>query len=416
MYEKYDVIVCGAGPAGIGAALSAAKNGATTLLIEKDGSLGGVATNGLMSHWTGTVDSPLFREVLMRSCEEENRPYDEFAKYINPERLKITLLKMLLEAGVKIRLYTFVTDAIKKDKIVIGVRTQSKSGEEEFYAQTVIDCTGDGDVAARCGVPYRYGRDDDGKVQPMTLMFKVGGVDFSRAVFVNSFETLVPTEKGELQALGKKQLPFPAGHVLLYYSPIDGVVTCNMTNSIGFNGTKAEDLTEAEIECRMQIDKIISFLREYAPGYEKCYLLTTASEIGVRETRRLEGRCVVTEKEIYDCVQYPDWVVKGAKFNFDIHNVEGAGLDKNGLQAEYVQKEEGYYIPLNAMLPKEIGGLIFAGRCISGTHIAHSNYRVMPVCLAMGESVGAAAALAAKKKIFVGEVCAQDIRRVVFGE
>ena len=120
------------GPAGIGAALSAAKNGATTLLIEKDGSLGGVATNGLMSHWTGTVDSPLFREVLMRSCEEENRPYDEFAKYINPERLKITLLKMLLETGVKIRLYTFVTDAIKKDKIVIGVRTQSKSGEEEF--------------------------------------------------------------------------------------------------------------------------------------------------------------------------------------------------------------------------------------------------------------------------------------------
>ncbi|PWM71553.1 MAG: pyridine nucleotide-disulfide oxidoreductase [Bacillota bacterium] len=413
--KEYDVIVCGSGPAGIGAALSAGRAGAKTLLIEKDGIVGGVATTGLMSHWTGTADSPLYKEIIARSCAEENRSLDENAKYINPELLKIMLLKMLQEAGVQIRLYTFVSGVILENAVVRGVKTTSKSGEESFYAHTVIDATGDGDVACFAGVPYEYGREGDHKAQPLTLMFKVGGVDYTKGTFLGSFETLFETEKGELQALGRKHLPFPAGHVLLYRSTIDGVVTCNMTNVINRDGTNAEDLTQAEIECRMQIPKIIEFLREYAAGYENCYLLSSASVIGVRETRHFQGRYTVTEQDVYDCVPFDDWVVKGAKFNFDIHNIDGAGLDKNGLQAKYVQKEGGYYLPLRALLPVGTEGLILAGRCISGTHVAHSNFRVMPICLAMGESAGAAAALAAKGKIFVSAVAAEDIRKLVFG-
>ena len=414
--EKYDVIVCGSGPAGIGAAITAGRRGAKTLLIEKDGAVGGVATTGLMSHWTGTADSPLYKEILARSCAEEGRPFDENAIYIDPERLKIRFLNMLEEAGVAIRLYTFVSGAIKEGDTVCGVKTISKSGKERFYAHTVIDATGDGDVAYFAGVPYTYGRESDHKAQPMTVMFKVGGVDYSKHTFVGSFETLFPTAKGELQALGKQHLPFPAGHVLLYRSPIEGVVTCNMTNVIGYDGTNAADLTKAEIECRKQIPKIVDFLREFAPGYENCYLLSSASVIGVRETRHFKGRYTVTENDVYDCYPFEDWVVKGAKFNFDIHNIEGSGLDEHGLQAKYVQKGDGYFLPLRALLPAGTEGLILAGRCISGTHVAHSNFRVMPICLAMGESAGAAAAVAAKKDVAVSAVTAEEIRRAVFGK
>lgn len=409
--QSFDVIVAGSGPAGIGAAIAAARAGASVLLIEQSGTVGGVSTGGLMSHWTGNVDSKLYREVLGRACEEEGRAFDERAYVIHTEYLELTYIKMLLEAGVEILLYSFVCDVVLSGSTVTGVVAQSKDGKRTFTAKTVIDCTGDGDIAQKSGAAFEVGRESDGKMQPATLMFSVAGVDISRAVFIDSFERSVMTEHGDLQTLAKKLLPHPAGHVLLYRATVPGVVVCNMTNCTDVDGTRAEDLTRATLVCRSQIPAIIEFLRKYVKGYENCYFLRSAAAVGVRETRRILGEHILTEQEVYEGKTFDDWVVKGAEFNFDVHNITGAGLDATGLQKDYRQREGGYTIPFRSLIPKGIDGLLVAGRCISGTHIAHSNYRAMPICLAMGEGAGTAAALAAIEGVNVRNVPTADIQK-----
>ncbi len=409
---NYDVIIAGSGPSGFAAAVTAARNGAKTLIIEAQSSIGGVSTSGLMSHFTGRVESKIYSEILERSHSNDFFECSDKTK-IDPELLKNTYLEMLSEAGVDILLYTFVCDVIKSGNRITGVVTESKSGRKAYLADVIIDATGDGDVAYRAGAEYFKGRESDGKMQPATLMFKVGGVDMSRAVFPPSFETTVETDKGELQALAKKHLPFPAGHVLLYSSTIPGIVTCNMTNCIDIDGTKAEDLTRAEIVCRSQMQPIVEFLREYVPGYENCYIISAASLIGIRETRHFIGLKQITENDIIEARQFEDRVVHGAWFNFDIHNISGVSLDKTGVQ-KYFKQQNGYSIPYGCMVPIKTEGLLLTGRNISGTHMAHSSFRAMPICVGIGEACGAAATIAVKENINLRDVSPEEIRKLIF--
>lgn len=411
-YEA-DILVCGSGPSGIAAALAAARSGCKTIIIESMGDVGGISTSGLMSHWTGRAYSPIYFEILRESAKRSGIEFktDSF-HMIDPEKLKTLYLDMLTEAGADILLYTFASGVIVEDGCVKGVITENKSGRSVILAKVVIDATGDGDIAYKAGASYVKGRESDGKMQPCTIMFKVGGVDYSKAVFPGSFETLVPTKKGELQALGKEIIGHPAGHVLLYRSTLPGVVTCNMTNCIDIDGTKTEDLTKATIICRRQIDKIVDFLKKYAPGYENCFCISSASLIGIRETRHFKGVYTLTEEDILQARQFDDWIVRDAHFNFDIHNIEGAGLDKDGVQHKFSQKK-GYTIPYRCLIPEKLDGLILAGRCISGTHKAHSNYRVMPICVGMGEGAGYAAAIAVKKGILPRDVAASEIQKYI---
>ena len=408
----YDVLVVGSGPAGVAAAITAGRCGAKTLLIESLGRVGGISTSGMMSHFTGRCGSKLYYEILDRAAKK--KPFDTgiSARYIDPELLTLTYLEMLDEANVDLLLYTTFCEAIMDENKITGVICHNKNGFCAYYSKVVIDASGDGDVAEKCGAEYIKGRESDGKMQPATLMFKVGGVDTERAVFPGSFETLVPTENGELQALARKNLPHPAGHVLLYRSTIPGIVTCNMTNVTDIDGTKAEDLTRAETVCRKQIPLIVDFLRKYAPGYESCYLIGSASLMGIRETRHFKGLYTLTEQEIADAVQHNDYVVYDAHFNFDVHNISGSGLDKTGCQKNFKQKK-GYTIPYGCMVPERIDGLLLSGRNISGTHMAHSNYRVMPICVGIGEACGAAASLAAKQDKQPREIEAAKIRELL---
>ncbi len=407
---EYDVVVAGGGPAGFAAAVCAARQGAKTLLIEQAGQVGGVATTGLMSHWTGRTKGGFYEELLERSCVP-----GAHRTTIDPERLKGVMLEMLEEAGAEVLLYAFCAEALMENGRVAGVITQSKSGLQAWRAKVVIDASGDGAVAASAGAAFVKGREGDGKMQPMTLMFKVGGVDVERAIFPGSFETRVKVPLGEIQALARERLPHPAGHVLLYRTSLPGVVTCNMTNVIDVDGTRAEDLTRAECVCRKQMPRIVEFLRACAPGYEGCYLLSSASIIGVRETRHFKGLHTLTEEDILAARVFPDWVVTKAHFNFDIHSLKGPGLDEHGVQNEFKQPE-GYTIPYGCLVPEKVDGLLLAGRCISGTHKAHSNYRVMPICANMGQAAGIAAALAAAKNLQPREVPAAEIQTILRGQ
>ena len=408
--DKYDIIVVGSGPSGMGAAISAGMMGAKVLLIESQGSVGGISTSGLMSHFTGHVRSNLYQEVLRRAALHNTFKRGLKTVTIDPEMLRITYYECLKLANVDLRLYTMVCDTIVENNKVKGVICESKSGREAFFAKVVIDCSGDGDVAYKAGAEYYIGREEDGKMQPATLMFKVGGVDYDRAIFPPSFETTVQVPEGEIQDLGKKNLPFPAGHVLLYGSTLPGVVTVNMTNVIGIDGTNADDLTRAELVCRSQMEPIVEFLRKYAPGYEKCYIISAASLIGIRETRHFKGVKTINEDDIYKARVFEDWVVRDAHFNFDIHNLDGFGLDPRGCQHKFDQMD-GYTIPYGCLVPERLDGLLLSGRNISGTHKAHSSFRAMPICFAIGEACGVAAALAVRKGIELRCVDPKEIQK-----
>ena len=408
-----DILVVGSGPSGFAAAYSAAKNGAKVVLVEQSGNIGGISTSGLMSHWTGSCESPLYYEILRRSAEKNEGSYkDKITATIDPEKLKTLYLEMLSEVGVKILLYTFAVDAIYDSDKVLGATVVNKSGMTDIYAKITIDATGDGDIAARAGAEFILGREEDNKMQPATLMFKVAGVDYSKAAFIPSFETTYDTPKGELQSLAKQHIPYPAGHILTYATTLPGVVTCNMTNVTDIDGTCADDLTKATITCRKKMDDIVKYLREFVPGYENCFIISSASLIGIRETRHFKGKYTLTEQDILEAKVFDDYVVKDAYFNFDVHNITGSGLDKTGVQKHFKQNK-GYTIPYRCLLPEVKENLLLCGRNISGTHIAHSNFRAMPICVGTGEAAGVAAIISVKENCSLENVDVKKVRDII---
>ena len=415
-----EILVAGAGPAGIGAAIAAARCGAKVMLVEKCGYLGGVATAGMMSHWSGAMQCPLMNEILDRTMQNSSMPPEldpvltahDLRWGIPHEVQKQVLFQMMREAGITVQVHTMAVGVIKEENKVRGIITESKSGREAIFAKAVIDATGDGDIAAFAGVEYLVGREEDHACQPVTLMFRIGGVDYSRAVFPHSFETYINLPKGEIQTLGKEHLPHPSGHVLLYRNHLPGEVVVNMTNVTGIDGTDVRDLTRAEMVCRDQMDAIIRFLREYVPGYEKCYLTASGEMVGVRETRHFKGMRTLTPEDIVEATVFKDWIATKNYFNFDIHNVKGSGLDRNGAQKHFQSKGE-YTVPYSACVPEKINGLLLSGRNISGTHKAHSNYRVMGICLNIGVGVGTAAAVAVQTGRELRDVDIQAVQQIL---
>ena len=412
-----DVLVCGGGPAGIGAAIRASRLGVSVMIIETQGCLGGIATAGMMSHWGGRSSSKVMTEIWDRAYElgkEIGWEKDTWCgkDTIYHEVQKIVIEEMVKREGIKVLYYTQACSAVMENDKIVGVIIQNKSGRGYIKAKRVVDATGDGDIAASAGVPFFKGRESDGRMQPCTIMFNVGGVDTDRALFPPSFETTIETPKGEIQALAKELLPFPAGHVLLYRQPMPGTVCCNMTNAIEIDGTDGESITKGTMICRSQIAPIVKFLREYIPGYENCWLMNSASLIGIRETRHFEGLASLTKDDILEARVHDDWIVRRAWFNFDVHNLTGSSLDKTGAQRQFKQNND-YTIPFGCILPKNVEGLLLSGRNISGSHMAHSNFRIMSVCIAIGEAAGVAAALSVKQNIKLRDVSVKEIQEIV---
>lgn len=407
-----DVLVLGGGPAGFSAALCAAREGADTMLLEAGWDVGGVATTGLMSHWTGNTVGGIYEEILDRTdhaCWEINETPETVHKVINHEYMKTVLLEMLEEAGVRIRLNTMACLPVMEGNRIRGVIGESKSGREVFLAKVVIDATGDGDIAARAGAEYVLGREEDHSMQPVTLMLQVSGVDLTKARYNGAFEATYPIPGGDIQSMARKYIDFPAGHALIYPSVFPNTVTLNMTNAINIDGTDADSLTKGYIQCRKQIPQILSFLREHVPGYENCYLIKTGSALGVRETRHFKGVKTITEEDIRQARVFDDWAVTRAHFNFDVHNITGAGLDETGEQKNFTQ-QHGYTIPYGCFVPEKVDGLLLAGRNISGTHMAHANFRAMPICANMGQAAGTAAALCSRKNCLPRELPVKELQ------
>lgn len=395
-----DVLVAGSGPAGIGAALAAARYGVRTLLVERCGFIGGMMTGGLCACWCGTAGGSIYRSYRKALNNEH---------FFDPEGAKLVAERWLTEAGCELLLHSVVADAIVKDDTVRGVVVENKSGRQALKAKVVIDCTGDGDVAARASVPFQKGRHSDGRMQPVTTYFTIGSTDPTQFGPCFDFHDEWTLRDGRVlqkvtwEAAVRGELPSTVGHLLLYPLPLPGEVLVNMTNVMDVDGTDGFDLTRAEIEARAQIEPIVAFLRKEVPGCEDAYLVRIASFVGVRETRRIEGDYTLTKHDILECTHFDDVIATGWAA-VDIHAPTGHG---SGTTRERPVK--AYGIPYRALLPRNRKNLLVAGRCISGTHEAMASYRMQPCCLAMGEAAGTAAAIAVEQGVSPRQV---DVQRL----
>lgn len=413
----FDVAVAGGGPAGVCAAVSAARAGARVVLAERFGCLGGNLTLGHVSPILGSVAPGTMADELRGLFTAAHPDNPQVATrngteaHIDHDEAKGILARFCADAGVTVLLCAPVVDAIMDGHRVVGIRIDTPNGPREIRAKAVIDATGDGRVAVAAGAEFRIGRDGDGATQPCSIEFIVDGVDETRAISAWGGSDPVKLPSGEeyralcarMNAAG--ELPGNVTIVRLHRTIRPGERSVNATQVNGIDALDPVALGRADAELRRQIDLCAAFLRKHVPGYENCLVKSTAATVGVRETRRIVGDAAVTDTDVEEGRHYEDAVVHDAWFLIDIHNPTGGG------QAEgHSHPAQPYDIRYGSLLPKGIDGLLVAGRCISGTHRAHASYRVMTPCMAMGEAAGVAAALAASRGVAPRAIAPAAIR------
>lgn len=398
MVENYDIIVAGGGISGAMAAIAAGREGKRVLLIERDGCLGGAATSGLVYPFARylvkendnliTVNSGLFTEMLNRLHTIDNYNSNDYVVYhdaaFNQETLKVVLDDMCIENNVDVLFHSFVSDVSSNNGIVNSVSVVNKSGTTSFHAKYFIDCTGDADLCYKAGCQYNLGREQDGVCQPMTMCFRIGNVNITEFEEYKN-ETIALFEK--MQNDGSIKCP---GLFITFNHVGEGVLHFNSTRVVNRSGINAFELSKAEQEGRQQVLETYKFLKTYAKGFENCTLLSSASSIGVRETRLVKCDYTLTADDILYCNHFEDSIACGA-YLLDIHNPTGKGVELKELKGVY------YHIPYRCITPVGFNNLFVAGRCISATHEAQGACRAMPICASVGEAAGIAATMCSEQ-------------------
>lgn len=434
-----DVLVAGGGPSGMGAALGAAWAGAEVVMAERFGFLGGNPTaalvNPLMS-WHTSGAEPVEADGTRLLPQDHGRgdpvvagalevflerllaaggavrpgPETGYTVPFDPEVYKSVALELLDEAGVRMLFHAFASGVLGEPGRPRGAVLETKSGPVAIEARAVVDCTGDADLAAAAGAGFQVGREGDRRVQPMTLMFRLVGVDQDR---FNAYIRERPDQwRGvyglwELvaRASAAGDLDLPREDILFFATPHRGELSVNCTRVTGALGTDVFDLSRAEVEARRQMHQIAAFFRKYVPGFERSYVLQSGTTVGVRETRRIAADYVLVADDVLGARKFPDAVAR-ASYPIDIHSPTGKGTELRRLPPG-----EWYEVPLRSLLPTGVENLLVAGRAIGGSHEAHSSYRVTPTAMATGQAAGVCAAFAARSGVPPRRVPAEEVRR-----
>ena len=404
--DDVDVLVCGGGPAGFSAALTAARAGAKTRLIEVNGCLGGVWTAGLLTY-IFDFDKPgltreLWTELERRDARGSDKP-DQFTYHC--EEMKCLLEEMVEDAGLQTRLHTRVVAAHKNEaNRLTTIVTESKSGREAWRAKTFIDATGDGDLGALAGCDWEFGRARNCPCQPMTMNAIVTVPD------VEAIKDYVlfygPEGKWNFGQRKLKAALATAGVSPSYGAPTlfhwrGNALTFMANHEYGVEPFDADQVTAATMRSRREVRTLVNALRSLGGPWANLELVATAEQIGIRDGRRIEGRYQVVKKDLMVGRRHEDGIAR-VTFNVDVH---ADSREKNDSEkALQTQDVVPYDIPLRALIAKDVDGLMMAGRCISGDFISHASYRVTGNSVAMGEAAGLTAALAAKSDRLPHEV------------
>ncbi len=434
---RFDVVVVGAGQSGIAAAVMASRSGHRTILVDRMGAVGGNNVHGLTGPFMPCfstdgqvqINTGIFDELIQRMVDAGGaihprsiRGVNEYTGYwryahdhVTPfqvEALKAAGANLLSDADVELLLHALCIEVKVKDRIVEEVVFAVPDGLRRVRPRMVIDATGDAAVAWLAGAEHVKGRESDGRMMPMTLFCRIAGVDpaEAEASFSAHPADAIPWQTVVADSISRGVFPIPAKRMLdIYAEPGTGLWRLNMTKIVGLDGTRASELTRAQIEGLTQVRDLVRFLQEEVRGFEQCYLVDTAPQVYVRETRRIRGHHVLTGREVAGGMEFLDAIAYGS-WPIDIPQdvVEGTGT----LTAERggPTVPNWHTVPLRSLIPLDLDNLFVPGRALSATHEAAAAVRVEPISSAMGSAAGVAAALGIDKGQTASEVSAAEVR------
>lgn len=441
---KADVAVIGGGPGGMAAAVSAARQGAKVILVERNGYLGGLLGSGLplLAYWDmkkrpiygGFAQEIVDRLQAMGGSEGPAYcPFHLSTTMVHPFYSRIICFQMVKECGIELLMHCELTDVEVKDGKILSVTVTGKGTPIKIEASVFIDGTGDGDVGYMAGAEYEKGQDKTGVLQPPTLMFHLDGIHFEEFYdYLEQHPEELPYELGlphiregynaeffrnnpshvffglntmikKLQEAG--DCPVKRDTVIYIKQPIEGQVAVNTIRILNFDGSNIHDLSHGEMDAHLQIMPIIEMFRKHIPGFQDCYLASVNSTIGVRESRRIMGIKKLCYQDALDGVVPEDTIALGNYF-IDIHSGDGAKTFTKTIK-------EPYGFPYGITVSKDIDGLMMTGRCVSVDAITFGSSRIMGPCMAIGEGAGVGAALAVQKGISPKDVPVDEIRKVL---
>lgn len=433
-----DVLVVGGGPAGVCAAIAAARQGVKALVVEKGNCLGGMATRGVVGPFMTSFDKSgknqvikgLFEEIVQRlvACGGAIHPKDvragtpytawitrghDHVTPFDPDKLKFVLDDLCAEAGVEVLYHADFVRPLMNGACVTGIEVLTKAGLQTVAAKVVVDATGDGDVAFRAGAPCVLGDPNrGGTMQPATTFFRIAGLP--RAVLEDDYRAHGGGMKNRLlswyvkEAVKTGEWHIPRKHVNLYLGVRDDEWFVNVSRLNGVDATDPKALAKAETEGRRQVREVLALLRKHLPGGEKIRLAALASTLGIRESRHVLGDVVLDTDDILEG-RVPADTIACCAYAIDLHGGKGA----TGTLFLTVKNGEFYGIPYRALVPRKVESLLVAGRCLSARSMAAASLRVMPPAMATGEAAGTAAALAVKGGVTPRQVGVARLREVL---
>ncbi len=427
LLQEYDVIVVGAGIAGISAAVKAGRSGASVLLVEQYGFVGGMSTAGMVSPFMKhevkgeTLVRGVF-EDLEREMRSQNGMIDNgfFAN-----SFRSASYHLLKEAGCTVLLHAVIAAVTKKQDHVESITVFAAGKEFTIRGKIFIDTSGDAQLLFLAGLPWLKGDERTGLLQALTLFFRMGNIDLKKVTefakankneFFDWMEydfdmTKIISVAGYFsivkRAIEEKRLSPEVQYIFFTTLPESGEGSFNTSNILEVDGSSSLDLTKAEIAGRRQVHQVVMLLRNEVPGFEHSYLIETAPQVGVRETRRAGGEYAVTGEDIKRGNKFDDSIARGC-YGIDIH-----GQKDESSRMEHLAEGDYYEIPYRALLVQGADNVMAAGRCISSTREGHSALRIQPTSSATGEACGAAAALAVKSGKTVRALGASEVQKMI---